>query len=303
MLNKAITEDIKHTGWVIRDWLAPFYTLGGAVAFVIAMLTLLDQDGKLHLTRIVGAVLAIFTFVAWALHLYKSRNMPSQSEEEAGTTNPLQPRVKLHVILFTISCFFIVGILISEAWMKARRTGVPEMPSTVQTDKTAFPAVPATQVTMPPPAVASSTAATAVHRPAEPLAPAPATPLVHAPPSSSEATPLPAAALAVAAPSAAASAAFPHSEDKPVLAQPKPAASTAPAAAKSQPKVQTVTQTQKSPTVPSSSTSTTTKKASEPKVTRKASEYPEKCASLLRKFSLGEEVSPQEHRYLETSCR
>lgn len=139
MLNKAIAEDIKHTGWAIRDWLSPFYTLGGAVAFCITMLTLLDQNGELHLTRIVGAVLVICTFVAWALHLYKQH-----ANRHHRRSVPAEPQAKLHLILFTVSCFFIVGILLSEAWMKNRRQDLPEKaPLVEKIDKAAKNPLPA----------------------------------------------------------------------------------------------------------------------------------------------------------------
>lgn len=130
MRNKSIIDDIKHTGWVIRDWISPFYTLGGAIAFAIGMLTLLDKDGNLHLTRYVGAALLIATFLAWALHFYQ-RHKHNASDAEDETTAPT-----LHVGLLIVSGFFSVGILLSEALLHEHRqqmnSGVP-LPTTPPT--------------------------------------------------------------------------------------------------------------------------------------------------------------------------
>lgn len=55
----------KQTGFAIRDWLGPFYTLGGVIAFAITMLTLLDPSGML--VKSITVVLVIATAVAWAI--------------------------------------------------------------------------------------------------------------------------------------------------------------------------------------------------------------------------------------------
>lgn len=119
MKNKSIIDDIKHTGWVIRDWISPFYTLGGAIAFAIGMLTLLDKDGNLHLTRYVGAALLVATFLAWALHFYQ-RHKHKATETKDETTAPT-----LHVGLLIVSGFFSVGILLSEALLHEHRQQSP----------------------------------------------------------------------------------------------------------------------------------------------------------------------------------
>ncbi len=285
MLNKAIAEDIKHTGWAIRDWLSPFYTLGGAVAFCITMLTLLDQNGELHLTRIVGAVLVICTFVAWALHLYKQH-----ANRHHRRSVPAEPQAKLHLILFTVSCFFIVGILLSEAWMKNRRQDLPEKaPLVEKIDKAAENPLPAppnqilpeqtsgatSQVSPPPPPPLQ---ATKKNMPAStPQAPAAVMETTLAPASAAEKT-SPASAVNA---SATVPAAQQTSNTKPVQPKPTPSA------------VKTTAKPPITPEKPRSSESSASPK----------SIYSEKCASLLHKFSLGEEVSAQEHRYLETSCR
>ncbi len=86
------------------------------------MLTLLDQNGELHLTRIVGAVLVICTFVAWALHLYKQhanrhsrRSMPS-------------PGQACQLILYLWTVLFIFKFVFPEAWMKNRRQDLQKKP-------------------------------------------------------------------------------------------------------------------------------------------------------------------------------
>lgn len=55
----------KQTGFSIRDWLGPFYTLGGVIAFAITMLTLLDPSGML--VKSITVVLVVATAVAWAI--------------------------------------------------------------------------------------------------------------------------------------------------------------------------------------------------------------------------------------------
>lgn len=115
MPRNSIAEDIIKTGGVIRDWVAPFYTLGAAVAFAIGMLTLLDEDGTLRLTRIVGAALLIATFLAWAQHLYK------QHKNKEHAVSPEPAKAKFHIVLLIITSFFMVGILVSEAVMKGHR--------------------------------------------------------------------------------------------------------------------------------------------------------------------------------------
>lgn len=285
MLNKAIAEDIKHTGWAIRDWLSPFYTLGGAVAFCITMLTLLDQNGELHLTRIVGAVLVICTFVAWALHLYKQH-----ANRHHRRSVPAEPQAKLHLILFTVSCFFIVGILLSEAWMKNRRQDLPEKaPLVEKIDKAAKNPLPAPLNEILPAQTSGATSEVSTAPPplqgtkknmpaSTPQAPKAVMETTLAPASAAEKT-SPASAVNA---SATVPAAQQTSNTKPVQPKPTPSA---------------VKTTAKPPITPEKP------RSSESSASPKSSIYPEKCASLLNKFSLGEEVSAQEHRYLETSCR
>ena len=135
MVHKTIAEDIKQTGWAIRDWLGPYYMLGGAVAFGIGMLTLLDQDGSLHLTRIVGAILFVATFVTWAYHFYKQRLLASAAH---STLDPAPPKAKFHGILLAITVFFSCGIVISEVLMKKHRDGLVQQntPAIVEPAKT-----------------------------------------------------------------------------------------------------------------------------------------------------------------------
>ena len=53
-----IADDVRRTGTAFRDWLTPYYTLGGAVAFFIAVFTLLDPSGQMVRIVSVGLFLA-----------------------------------------------------------------------------------------------------------------------------------------------------------------------------------------------------------------------------------------------------
>lgn len=148
MSSNNLTDDIKHTGWAIRDWLGPYYMLGGAVAFGIALLTLLDPSGQL--VRAVGAVLLVLTILAWVHHFYRQHQRKAQVHP-AG-----EPQVKLHAILLAVTLFFLCGILVSDALMRGKRGGdAPAHQDVVE--QTTAPQAPAAAVApaAPQPAVAA----------------------------------------------------------------------------------------------------------------------------------------------------
>lgn len=167
MSSNNLTDDIKHTGWAIRDWLGPYYMLGGAVAFGIALLTLLDPSGRL--VRAVGAVLLVLTILAWVHHFYRQHQRKAQVDP-AG-----EPQVKLHAILLAVTLFFLCGILVSDALMRGKRGGDAPAHQDVAEPSAApqaLAAPSAAQVAQPAIAPAATPAVTAV----VPTAVAPAEP-------------------------------------------------------------------------------------------------------------------------------
>ena len=70
-----LTSDIKSVGTAIRDWLTPFYTLGGVTTFVITVLTLIDRSG--WLVRALTGALILLTIVVCAHAWTKARSTPA----------------------------------------------------------------------------------------------------------------------------------------------------------------------------------------------------------------------------------
>lgn len=149
MLNQSIAEDIKHTGGIIRDWISPFYTLGAFVTFAIGMLTLLDKDGTLHLTRYVGVALLIATFLAWAHHFYQQYHHKAAPVQDGE--NPEAPRVKPHIFLLMVSGFFVVGIFLSEALMHSHRQQLQAGPASSAPTPVAAPSSAPAETSNPAP--------------------------------------------------------------------------------------------------------------------------------------------------------
>ena len=65
---------LKGVGAIIRDWLTPFYSLGGVTAFAITLLSLIDRSGML--VRWITAALVVITAVMWAYAFVQSHNRP-----------------------------------------------------------------------------------------------------------------------------------------------------------------------------------------------------------------------------------
>lgn len=273
MANKEIAESvnlsgIKHTGFALRDWLGPYYMLGGAVAFGIAMLTVLDPSGLL--VRAVGALLLALTILAWAYHFYRQKQSPVVSDAS-------QSQAPLHGILLAITIFFLCGILISETLVRGKRAPVAPPEDVVveaAPDKPMLPvpvAEPAAKVAAPA-AQAPAVAAVVLPSQAAPLSgDAPAPVLASAP---GARTPLPPRIDVLA--------------DSP---------NTSPKSAPTAPRNEPVVVAERSNEQRSNAAGSERSERAAPPVNR------QRCSSLIGKFSLGEELSAEDKRYLETSCR
>ena len=101
---------LKGVGAIIRDWLTPFYSLGGVTAFAITLLSLIDRSGML--VRWITAALVVITAVMWAYAFVQSHNRPKDDSS---------PKTQMHIMLLVITLFFGTGLLISEAIMCERR--------------------------------------------------------------------------------------------------------------------------------------------------------------------------------------
>lgn len=274
MSSNNLTDDIKHTGWAIRDWLGPYYMLGGAVAFGIALLTLLDPSGRL--VRAVGAVLLVLTILAWVHHFYRQHQRKAQVDP-AG-----EPQVKLHAILLAVTLFFLCGILVSDALMRGKRGG--DAPAHQDVAEQAAPQAPAAPGAAP---VAQPSAQAAAVAPAAPQ-PAVAAPAI-APAATPNVAPTATPAVAPAAVAPAEPRVLPARID--VLPDsPNSLAKPLPVSKK---------------TEPASADARTSNAGSsaEPAPRAAAPANRQRCSSLLGKFSLGEELNAEDKRYLETSCR
>lgn len=267
MSSNNLTDDIKHTGWALRDWLGPYYTLGCAVAFGIALLTLLDPSGQL--VRAVGAVLLVLTILAWVHHFYRQHQRKVQADA-AGA-----PQVKLHAILLAVTLFFLCGILVSDAVMRGKRGG----------DTPAHQDV-AEQAAAPQAPTAPSAAPVA---PAAAVAPAAPQPAVAAPAIAPAATPAVTPAVAPAAVAPAEPRVLPARID--VLPDsPNSLAKPLPVSKKTEP-------------ASADARTSSAGSSAEPAPRAAAPANRQRCSSLLGKFSLGEELNAEDKRYLETSCR
>ena len=205
-----LSTDIKGVGTLVRDWVTPYYTLGGVTAFAITILSLIDRSG--WLVRGVTAALVLLTLVVCAQAWTRSRAQPA-ADADTAKTGP-----KLHTTLVIISLFFGVGLLVSEALVKERHKG-----EAAQT---------------PPAETATEKSATAPAAPAEPAAPAvvptltSATPAAHAAePASAPAAPIPPTPPAAPATVTAAPAKPAPARAEPQEAAPKKAAKVTPAPA------------------------------------------------------------------------
>ena len=275
---KTISTDIRTVGTAIRDWVTPFYTLGGVTTFVITVLTLIDGSG--WLVRAITAALILLTIVACAHAWVRARATP----DAAADARPA-PAPKLHTVLLIISLFFCVGLLVSEALMHEKRkaAGTPDTPRAEAPAAANLPAPATTASDVAKPAVAEPIAQPAVVAPA----PAAATPVAVTPAAPAAAQPTPTTADTTA-----------KNDKKEALAP----ASRAPAAIKEE--------APKKPNKPSptSNDSATTAAAepARPKPAKAASAggaLPARCSDIMVQFSAGRSLSDSDKQYLETACR
>lgn len=297
MSNKnALFGDIQQTGFALRDWLGPYYTLGAVVAFFITVFSLLDPSG--WLVRWVAAGLFLLTIVAWVLFLYRQ----ARSRKLAGAnTAPADAGAKPHAILLAVTVFFLLGLLVSEAVLRGRNAGGPA----------------AQQPSLPAP---SGNAAALAPVPATAAAVAPAQALANASPSAQpakdEATAL-APARGPASPPVLPQAAVqdPSASDTTAAAgsgtgtgtnTPKGTASVARAG-----QVNTRPEPRPPERPPAVRQVSLQKPVSKPAplgANANAEPTPspaerQRCSSLLGRFSLGEELQPADKQFLRTSCR
>lgn len=209
----ALPTVIQQTGFAIRDWLGPFYTLGGVVAFAITMLTLLDPSGML--VRGITVLLVVTTAIAWALARAPSRRRAADSTEPASQPPPA------HALLLAVTLFFTAGLVISEAIMGGKRQAVAP----------AAPVAPVAPLASSPAAPVPQSAAPATPAGAPALAPAPLAAVPAPPPAApalaSATAPAPATPAASARPAGAAAPgkpAKPAEEHAPSTTPPRPRA-------------------------------------------------------------------------------
>ena len=279
---KNLSTDIRTVGTAIRDWVTPFYTLGGVTTFVITVLTLIDSSG--WLVRAITAALILLTIVACAHAWVRSRATADATADARPAAGP-----KLHTAMLIISLFFCVGLLVSEALMHEKRKGA----GMADTPRAEAPTPAEPQAPLPQPAPTSTPTATQE-------APAPAKPAVAEPPAQpAVAAPVPAAPTPAVASPAAAARPSTAPADAPAKIDKKEApapVSRAPAAIKEE--------APKKPSKPSpaSNDSATTAEPARPKPP-KAAALPARCSDIMVQFSAGRSLSDSDKQYLETSCR
>lgn len=303
MSNKnALFGDIQRTGFALRDWLGPYYMLGGVVAFFITVFSLLDPSG--WLVRWVAAGLFLLTVMAWVLFLYRQ----ASSRKLAGAnTAPADAGAKPHAILLAVTVFFLLGLLVSEVVLRGRNAGGPaaQQPSrpAPSGNAAALAPVPATAAAVAPsqaPANASPSAQPAKDE-ATASAPArgPASPPV-----------LPQAAVQDPSASDTTAAAGSGTGTGTGTNTPKGTASVARAG-----QVNTRPEPRPPERPPAVRQVALQKPASKPaplgandndndnaEPTPSPAER-QRCSSLLGRFSLGEELQPADKQFLRTSCR
>ncbi|MEG1280750.1 MAG: hypothetical protein RSD57_09900 [Comamonas sp.] len=264
-----LSTDIKGVGTAIRDWITPFYTLGGVTTFVITVLTLIDRSG--WLVRAITVALILLTIVVCAHAWVKSRNASAASTETAKSTSP-----KLHTALIIVSLFFCVGLLVSEALMHEKR------PSAATTEAPRLDSMPSSAEPVAKPPATTYTAA-----PAPPASPVVAPAAVETP--AFAVTPVPAALSTTQA----------ESELK--KKQPVSPANQPPAAIKEA----TPKKTNKPASPNNDSAPIHAFEPARPKPAKapSAAALPARCSEIMAQFSAGRSVNEGDKQYLENSCR
>ena len=264
-----ISTSIQKTGFAIRDWFGPYYTLGCLVAVAIGFCAIIEPSG--WLVRAVTGALVLATLITFSLHLVRSRQS-AKSNANADADSDADSGPQLHQILFAVTLFFCIGLVISEFLLHGKRPGqsAPQTTSATQTTTSEPAAAPASSATVAAPAVAPAPTVTAA--PAAPTAPI--APAVAA---------IPAAVTAKPEATTTQKAA-----EKPVTKlapQPEPQRT----AERKEPKERAEQQ------------------RAEPQPRRTSAPAaqagdPQRCSQLIQKFSLGQNLSEADTQYLRSSC-
>ncbi len=270
MVTRTIADEIRRTGTVLRDWLTPYYTLGGVVMFGIGLLTLIDASG--WLVRGVGAALLLATILAWAPHLVRR-----QRRQRGAPGDAAQAPLQVPAVLLAVTSFFLVGVVLAEAYraQQQRASAAAALTAPGAGGARADGRAPApTPAPAPAPAPVQAAPAAAQPGPAEP---APASLAARAPAGGAAAQAAPAPEQQHAPAAALAPAAGPASAPAPAAAPPRATRAAPPPQAPGE----------RAP-------------AAAPAL---AAQQRTRCTELLSRFSLGEPLQPHDQQFLSTTCR
>ena len=259
-----ISTSIQKTGFAIRDWFGPYYTLGCLVAVAIGFCAIIEPSG--WLVRAVTGALVLATLITFSLHLVRSRQS-AKSDANADADSDADSGPQLHQILFAVTLFFCIGLVISEFLLHGKRPGqsAPQTTSAAQTANNEPAAAPASSA--------------AVAAPAAPATPAPAV----APAPTVTAVPAVAAVPAAVTAKPEATTATQKAAEKPVT-KPAPQPEPQRTAERKEPKERAEPQPRR--------TSAPAAQAGDP----------QRCSQLIQKFSLGQNLSEADTQYLRSSC-
>ena len=269
-----ISTSIQKTGFAIRDWFGPYYTLGCLVAVAIGFCAIIEPSG--WLVRAVTGALVLATLITFSLHLVRSRQS-AKSDANADADSDADSGPQLHQILFAVTLFFCIGLVISEFLLHGKRPGqsAPQTTSAAQTTTSEPTAAPASNATVATPAVPAT--------PAPAVAPAPTVTAVPAAPVAPAVAAVPAAVTAKPETTTTQKAA-----EKPVT-KPAPQPEPQRTAERKEPKERAEQQ------------------RAEPQPRRTSAPAaqagdPQRCSQLIQKFSLGQNLSEADTQYLRSSC-
>ena len=251
-----ISTSIQKTGFAIRDWFGPYYTLGCLVAVAIGFCAIIEPSG--WLVRAVTGALVLATLVTFCLHLVRSRKPAKSDGKDDAESGP-----HLHQILFAVTLFFCIGLVISEFLLHGKRPG-QSAPQTTTSEPAA-----------PPVANASAAAPATPATPAPTVAPAPT-----------------ASAVPAAMPTKPEPSAKPAPTTAPKLSE-KPTIQPAP-----QPEPQRGVERKER----AERTERAEPQAKRQPAPAAPSGDPQRCTQLIQKFSLGQNLSEADTQYLRSSC-